>query len=173
MCTRVLFRSDGPCDAVDICRVVDAQQPQGQTYIAGPIAALPSVALNEMELQQRQRCHAQATAFLMARHPRLGASSPARLLPRELMPLVLKHLGFSQVHARVVMAIDGDNNQSCGRPQCEACRRGAEQSCPLQGPRGITEAVQRLLRGSDGLKINVEMNVTMVGEQGSRGAGAK
>jgi len=172
-CTRVLYRSSGPCDAVDICRVIEKEQPQGNTYVAGPIAALPSVALEEMELEQRQQSQAQALAFGMALHPRLGRRSPARVLPRELLPLVFRHLGPGTVHARVILAIDGDNNQACGRAHCKACSVGNDWNCLLQGPRGITEAVQRLLRGSDGLKINVEMNVTMVGEQGARGAGAK
>jgi len=108
-CTRVLFRSDGPCDAVDICRVIEKEQPQGNTYVAGPIAALPSVALEEVELEQRQRCQAQAVAFGMALHPRLGRSSPARVLPRELLHEVFRHIGPGMVHARVILAIDGDN----------------------------------------------------------------
>merc|ERR1712093_89705 len=163
-CTRVLFRSEGPCEAEEICQAVAGLEPEGQTYVAAPIAALPSVALEEVELQQRQRTYDQSIAFMMALHHRLGAASPARVLPPEVAGHILGFLGNGTIHARVIMAIDGDNNVGCGKPGCSACSEGNEDACPLNGPGGVTKAVQSLIKGGDGLKINVEMNVTMVGK---------
>jgi len=169
-CTRVLFRSTGPCSPQAIRDALAPLEPEGQTFVAAPIASLASVALEEGELAQRQRAQWQSHAFLMATHPRLGAASPAAVLPIDLACHVTGFLGNVTTHARVIMAIDGDNNVPCGNSACEACASGRAKDCPLNGPEGVTHAVQRLLQGSDGISINVEMNIAMIGEGSNRDA---
>jgi len=168
--TRVLHSAEGGSDPAKVRALVQGLQPGGGTFVAGAIAALPSVALQQVELEQRRRSAAQVQTFLMALHRRVGAMSPARVLNGDTMRSILWHLGPGTVHARVIMALDGDNNVSCG--VCGTCLAAGEERCELQGPQGITRAVRRLIQGSGGLKINVEMNVTMVGEAGNRTAGS-
>jgi len=162
--TRVVFRSETACDPQ---RLVDAVLPlkaHGQTYIAAPIADLASVALQQVQISQRQQSARQALAFMMGRHPRLGAASQIQRLPLDAAAEVLKWLGPSTVHARVIMAIDGDNNVSCGRPSCQACCAHREEECWLAGQPGLARAVRGLIAATDGIKVNLEMNVTMIGD---------
>jgi len=62
------------------------------------------------------------------------------------------------------MAIDGDNNVSCGRPSCSSCAAAQEATCEYAGRKGLARAVKHLLTGTKGLKLNLEMNVTMMGD---------
>jgi len=166
-CTRVLYRSpeNKPCEPLDIWNAIHHLQPQGQTYVAAPIVALPTIALDEVTLQRRQRAQEQSNAFCMGLHPRLGAESPVRRLPHDVLQHILCNLGSSVIHARVIMVVDGDNNVSCGMSTCEHCSRGDEGACPLRpGSAAVTEAVQRLIQGNHNLKINCELNIAMVGE---------
>lgn len=150
----------------DIRTVVASLQPEGQTFVAKPIASLAQVALKEGELEARRIAHEQRIAFSMARHRRLGAHSPARGLPLELIEHIGDFVGPGVVHARVIMAIDGDNNVGCGSQQCAACGEGGtgEEDCPFNGREAVTRAVHRLLQGADGLALHVEMNIAVVGE---------
>merc|ERR1711988_763783 len=169
--TRILLRSDKKGSPPNRIReVIKPLQPQGATYIAKPIAMLQRIAMSEFELEQRQRVTTQRTAFFMGAHRRLGEASIVRRLPQDLMWRIGLHVGTTAIHCRVIMVMDGDNNQSCGDAACTACSswNGPEPSfgrsgCRFDGPEGVTHAVQDLLQASAGIKMNLELNVALVG----------
>lgn len=101
-----------------------------------------------------QRClvsSALSEVTSYGRHPRLGASSIVQRISLDAAAEILKWLGPSTVHARVIMAIDGDNNQSCGRPECEACTTSKPSECWLDGQPGLARAIRGLLSASGAL----------------------
>jgi len=136
--TRVLFKSDGFCDPLEISRAIEPLTSRGQTFVAATIAALPSLVLGEVELHQRLRVHRQARAFMMAKHMRVGASSPAHCLPWELVHHITHMIGAGAVHARVFLVLDGDNNVACGKSECSAC--GKKPDVTWSGPAPVAPA---------------------------------